>query len=80
MTLKDYYETLTNMIDKDTSLLDCEVIFSKETVGNTYYPVSWHPSVMYTDQVEYSMDARSGTDIEEEGESVDDYIKVVCLN
>jgi len=80
MTLRDYYTTLTKMIEEDPSTLDCEIIYAKDDEGNSYYSVNWHPSVMYTDQVGYEMDARSETDIEEEGESVDDYIKVICIN
>ena len=80
MTLKEYYETLTKLIEKDPSILACEVIYAKDDEGNAYHSVNWHPSVMYTDQVAYSMDARSRADIEEEGESVDDYLKVICVN
>lgn len=80
MTLKDYYATLTKMIEEDPSILDCEIIYAKDDEGNSYHSVNWHPSVMYTSEVEYEMDARSRTDLVEEGKYVDDYIKVVCVN
>ena len=80
MTLKDYYATLIKMIEEDPSILDCELIYAKDDEGNAYYSVNWHPSVMYTDLVDYEVYARSRTDLVEEGEYVDDYIKVICIN
>lgn len=80
MTLKEYYATLIKMIEEDPSILDCEIIYARDDEGNSYHSVNWHPSVMYTGQVGYEMDARSRTDLVEEGEYVDDYIKVICIN
>jgi len=80
MTLKDYYTTLTKMIEEDPSILDCEIIYAKDDEGDAYHSVNWYPSVMYTDRVGYELDARSETDLVEEGEYVDDYIKVICIN
>lgn len=80
MTLKDYYDHITTMLNKHPELASCEVIYSNDEEGNNFQVTSCYPSVMYTDKVEYHIDVYTEADIAEEGGDVGSFIKVVCLN
>ena len=80
MTLKDYYDHITAMLNKHPELADCEVIYSKDDEGNSFQLTSFYPSVMYTEEVEYHIDVYTEADIHEEGGDVGSFTKVVCLN
>lgn len=80
MTLKEYYDHITTMLNKHPELASCEVIYSKDDEGNNFQLTSFYPSVMYTEEVEYHIEVRTEADIAEEGGDVGSFIKVVCLN
>ena len=80
MTLKDYYDHITTMLNKQPELASCEVIYSKDDEGNIFQLTSFYPAVMYTEELEYHIDVYTESDIEEGGGDVGSFIKVVCLN
>lgn len=80
MTLKDYHDHITTMLNKQPELASCEVIYSKDDEGNNFQITSFYPSVMYTEEVDYHIDVYTEADIKEQGEDVGSFIKVVCLN
>ena len=52
MLLKEYLEALNKLVEKDKSLLDCCVIFSRDDEGNGYQVVSNTAEVFYVDRDE----------------------------
>lgn len=80
MTLREYISHLNKMVENKPALRNVEMVFASDDEGSEYKPVSWYPSVMYTNKVEYGMEVHTKSDLLEEGESPDDYIAVVCVN
>lgn len=80
MTLREYISHLIKMAENNTALLNVEMVCASDDGWDGYKPVSWYPSVMYTNAVEYGMGVYMESDLLEGGESLDGYIAVVCVN
>lgn len=79
MKLKEFYEKLTEMIDNDVGLLDCDVIYSADDEGNCYNPSHYTPTVYVTDEVRYDMEIKDPAEVASEDEECYN-TKVICIN
>ena len=50
MLLKEYLDDLNKLVEKDKSLLECRVIYTKDDEGNGYQVVSNTAEVFFVDR------------------------------
>lgn len=79
MKLRDFYDKLTEMIDNDTDLLDCDVIYSTDDEGNSYNPAHCTPAICYTNKVGYGMEVIYLPEVANEDKEYYN-AKVICIN
>lgn len=79
MKLKEFYEKLTKMIDNDTGLLDCDVIYSVDDEGSYFQPSIIPPAVYLTNKVRYDMKVKDPSLIASEDKEYYN-TKVICIN
>jgi len=79
MKLREFYEKLTEMIDNDTGLLDCDVIYCEDDEGNCFQPSILTPTVYVTNEVRYDMEVKDPAEVESEDKEYYN-TKVICIN
>lgn len=79
MKLKEFYEKLTEMIDNDTGLLECDVVYCTDDEGNSYNPSHYTPTVYVTDEVRYDMEVVDPAEVASEDKEYYS-TKVICIN
>ena len=71
MTLKEYYDALTRIVEENPDLELVEIVFACDDEGNDYNYVSYEPTIGYYDRSERQFT----TDQWDEN-----HPKVVCIN
>lgn len=79
MKLRDFYDKLTEMIDNDTDLLDCDVIYCTDDEVNNFNPIRYTPTIYYTNKVVYDMEVMDPIEVANEGKEYYN-TKVICIN
>lgn len=80
MKLKEFLENIQEMIKEDPSLLELDVITSKDAEGNGYEEVYWSPSPGVYDSDENEFVPSNSEDFEEEHEYTKEDINAICIN
>lgn len=80
MKLKEFLNNIQEMVKKDPSLLEKNVIFAKDAEGNGFEEVYYSPSVGVYDTEEYEFVPADSEDFEEEYEYTKEDINAICVN
>lgn len=80
MKLKEFLENIQRMVKEDPSLLELDVITSKDAEGNGYEEVYYSPSTGVYDSEEWEFVPSDSEDFEEEWGYTKEDINTICIN
>lgn len=79
MKLKDYIETLQNLVAQDPNLAEAEMIYCEDDEGNAYKYVGFSPVVIYgSDSTSSYVDTFEADDLSPD--ELTECTKFVCVN
>lgn len=78
MILREFLDNINKMVEKDSSVLDLKVIYSKDDEGNGYQEVYYDPTLFYSED-DFTV---SQEDFDDEQECFDEELVVnaICIN